>query len=101
MWSCPNTLPQDFTLFVLMKETDNRIWKQKLDWIAAHGGMAFLNTHSRLYAVQWRHPGTRNVPVGVFPEFLEYVQEKYRGKYWSALPQETARVFRQQVVGRR
>ncbi len=29
----PYTLPQDFALFVLMKETNIHIWKQKLDWI--------------------------------------------------------------------
>ena len=41
----PYTLPQDFTLFILMKEKNIDIWKQKLDWIAENGGMALVNTH--------------------------------------------------------
>ena len=41
----PYTLPQDSTLFLLLKEKTNEIWKTKLDWIAQHGGMALLDTH--------------------------------------------------------
>ena len=32
-------------LFILMKEKNIDIWKQKLDWISEHSGMALLNTH--------------------------------------------------------
>ena len=32
-------------LFILMREKNIDIWKQKLDWIAKHGGMALVNTH--------------------------------------------------------
>ena len=32
-------------LFILMKEKNINIWKQKLDWIAEHGVMALMNTH--------------------------------------------------------
>ena len=41
----PYTLPQDFTLFVLMKEENIDIWKKKSDWIVENGGMALLITH--------------------------------------------------------
>ena len=41
----PYTLPQDFTLFVLMQERNIDIWKKKLDWIADNGGMALLIAH--------------------------------------------------------
>jgi hypothetical protein len=34
----PYTLPQDFTLFILMREADIGIWKRKLAWIAEKGG---------------------------------------------------------------
>ena len=33
----PYTLPQDFTLYVLMREKDTVLWKRKLDWIAKKG----------------------------------------------------------------
>ena len=41
----PYTLVQDFTLFIVLREGNIDIWKQKLDWVAEHGGMALLNTH--------------------------------------------------------
>src|SRR6266576_5197125 len=36
----PYTLPQDFTLFLLLREDSPEIWCRKLDWLAGHGGMA-------------------------------------------------------------
>src|SRR4030042_495705 len=41
----PYTLPQDFTLFVIMNEKKIDLWKKKLDWIVKNGGMALLITH--------------------------------------------------------
>ena len=41
----PYTLPQDSTLFLVLREPNPQIWLSKLDWIAEHGGMALLNVH--------------------------------------------------------
>src|SRR5207248_9131961 len=41
----PYTLPQDFTLFLLLREQTPDVWLQKVDWIARHGGMALVNVH--------------------------------------------------------
>src|SRR5882762_8479238 len=41
----PYTLPQDSTLFLVLREKGNDVWKRKLDWVAAHGGMAFVIVH--------------------------------------------------------
>ena len=41
----PYTLDQDFTLFILMKETTPQIWIDKLNWIAKNGGMALVIIH--------------------------------------------------------
>ena len=41
----PYTLAQDHCLFVMLQEKDISIWKKKLDWIAAKGGMVLLNSH--------------------------------------------------------
>ena len=38
----PYTLPQDSTLFLVLRETTPEIWMRKLDWIAEHGGMALV-----------------------------------------------------------
>ncbi|HLL68094.1 MAG TPA: hypothetical protein VK453_20610 [Micromonosporaceae bacterium] len=41
----PITLPQDHTLFVILRQTDARIWISKAEKIRAAGGMALLITH--------------------------------------------------------
>ena len=41
----PYTLPQDFTLFVILKQESIDLWKKKLDWVASKGGMCLLITH--------------------------------------------------------
>ena len=47
----PYTLPQDHGLFVVLQESDNSIWKQKLAWIVSNGGMAALKTHPDVHAL--------------------------------------------------
>ena len=32
-------------LVILLQEKNIDIWKQQLDWISEHSGMALLNTH--------------------------------------------------------
>ena len=34
----PYTMPQDFTLYVILREKNNEIWKRKLEWIATQRG---------------------------------------------------------------
>lgn len=90
----PYTLPQDFTLFVIMKETTIDIWKRKLDWIAERGGMALLITHPDYMN---SHPGGRTIgkyPMELYRSLLQYVQSTYRGQYWNPLPKEIARFWR-------
>jgi hypothetical protein len=41
----PYTLPQDFTLFILMRQRKIDTCKRKLDWIAENGKMALLLVH--------------------------------------------------------
>ena len=90
----PYTLPQDFTLFVLMRQRDIRVWKQKLDWIAEKGGLALLITHPDYMNGR---PGTGTVeeyPVEFYREFLAYAKQRYEGQYWHALPKELARFWK-------
>lgn len=89
----PYTLPQDFTLFVLMKEKDIEIWKRKLDWIVKCGGMALLNTHPDYMNFDGKKGGMDEYPVGHYVEFLEYIKRKYEGIYWHILPREIARFW--------
>src|SRR5688572_24860914 len=41
----PYTLPQDSTLFLVLRESSPDIWLKKVDWIAANGGMVLVNVH--------------------------------------------------------
>ena len=41
----PYTLPQDSTMFLIFRDEAIDVWKTKLDWLAANGGMALLNVH--------------------------------------------------------
>jgi hypothetical protein len=94
----PYTLPQDFTLFVLLKERDNLIWKKKLDWIVGKGGMALLNTHPDYMNFSKGRCKLEEYPSGLYEEFLDYVKGKYGGEYWQPLPREMARFWKEQMV---
>ena len=78
----PYTLPQDFTLYIIMKERNINIWKKKLDWIAENGGMALVNTHPDYMNFSGGKPGREEYPVGYYAEFLEYVKNEYKNQYW-------------------
>ncbi len=88
----PYTLVQDFTLFVILRERTIDTWKQKLDWIVKRGGMVLLNTHPD-YMCFSGDQQRDEFPVSYYEEFLSYVQEKYEGQFWSALPREVARYY--------
>jgi hypothetical protein len=89
----PYTLPQDSTLFVLLRERTNQIWKNKLSWIAKHGGMALLNVHPD-YACVGKSPGRYEYPIELYRDFLEHARRVYADDYWHALPREVATFFR-------
>jgi hypothetical protein len=87
----PYTLPQDFTLYIILREKTIDIMKKKLDWIVKNKGMALFNTHP-----DYMDFGTskrmryQEYPVSLYKEFLMHVQSAYAGKYWMALPHEVA-----------
>jgi glycosyltransferase involved in cell wall biosynthesis len=88
----PYTLPQDFTLFVVLREPNIDIWKKKLDWVAACGGMALLNTHPDYMCFDGQTKKDE-FPSAFYEEFLTYAKEKYSGAYWSTTPCEVARFY--------
>lgn len=92
----PYTLPQDSTLFLLLKETTIDVWTKKLDWVATHGGMVLLVTHPDYMCFDGKST-KREFPVRYYEEFLSYVRDKYEGLFWSALPREVASFYRKHV----
>ncbi len=89
----PYTLPQDHTLFVVMQEKTIRIWKEKLNWLAEKGGMALLITHPDYMCFQGDSEHFGRYPARLYAEFLDYVNSRYQGKYWYALPSKVVRFW--------
>ncbi len=86
----PYTLPQDSTLFLVLRETTPEIWMRKLDWVAQHGGMVLLDAHPDYMAFNGSRQTTTEYPAALYREFLTYVRTRYAGEYWHALPKEVA-----------
>jgi hypothetical protein len=89
----PYTLPQDFTLFVILKEKNIDIWKQKLDWIAARGGMAMLNTHPDYMNFNDKKLRLGEYSAKYYADFLEYASNKYKSQIWHSLPKDLIRFY--------
>lgn len=92
------TLPQDSTLFLLLRETTPRIWKQKLDWIRQHGGLALVNIHPDY--IGFAEPGLSSefYPASLIGEFMKYVNESYGGMFWNPLARELAQWYRDGIA---
>ena len=90
----PYTLDQDFTLFILLKNTSYKIWIEKLNWIAANGGMALINVHPDYLNFE-NKTELEEYPVRYYSDFLEFIKKTYEGKYWNALPREIATFFKE------
>jgi hypothetical protein len=86
----PYTLVQDFTLFILMKESNIKIWTEKVDWIANHGGMVLVNVHPDYISFVEYNNVIDEFPVKLYADLLNYIKEKYNNLYWGALPREIA-----------
>ena len=96
----PYTLPQDHSLYIIFKHTDNRIWKEKLDWIAEKGGMALVDAHPDYMNFDGGKCALEQYPVAYYSGFLEYVQERYQGRYWQTLAKDVAAFWAAQSFSR-
>jgi len=88
------TLPQDFTLFVILQEKNIDTWKRKLDWIVSKGGMALMLIHPDYTSPGGSPPEAEEYPINYYREFLEYVKCKYEGEYYHVLPRELASMWK-------
>jgi glycosyltransferase involved in cell wall biosynthesis/peptidoglycan/xylan/chitin deacetylase (PgdA/CDA1 family) len=88
----PYTLVQDFTLFVVLREQNIDIWKDKLDWIAKRGGMALINTHPD-YMSFGNEMARDEYSSSRYEEILRYIRSQYDDQYWAALPLEVSRYY--------
>lgn len=86
----PYTLPQDFTLYILLKERGIDIWKKKVAWVAEQGGMVLLNVHPDYMNFSGKKNGLEEYPAAYYKEFLEFIKKEYHNRYWHVLPKEMA-----------
>lgn len=93
----PYTLPQDHTLFIILREKNNSIWKKKLDWIAANGGMVFLNTHPDYMNFSNSACLSGEYPFEYYLDFLDFIKTRYSGQFWHALPREIASYWQDNI----
>lgn len=90
----PYTLTQDSTLFVVLRENSNAIWKEKLEWIKSRGGMALMNVHPDYMAFgNERAAADDEYDVGHYADFLAWVRDQHSEQYWHCLPREVADFF--------
>ena len=86
----PYTLPQDFTLFVMLQHNDIQVWADKLEWIAQNGGMALVITHPDYMNWDRSKGNFEQYPIELYESFLQHIRRYYAGQYWPALPHQVA-----------
>lgn len=86
----PYTLPQDSTLFLLLGETTPAIWRDKLDWIAAHGGMALVNVHPDYLRFPDEPVRPATYPSEHYRALLDHLRHRHAGQYWNPTPAQLA-----------
>jgi hypothetical protein len=80
MVELPLTMPQDHTLYEILRHQDLRLWNDKVDWLEAAGGLVLINVHPdyMMTSERLRH----------YEAFL--VSMKERAGMWHALPKDVA-----------
>lgn len=87
----PYTLPQDFTLFILMQEKDESVWENKLDWLVQNGGMALIITHPDYMNFDAESKSAIDqYPADQYRRFLQFIKNTYTDRYWHVLPAQLA-----------
>ncbi len=90
----PYTLPQDSTLFLVLKEKSPAIWLRKLDWIVANEGMVLLITHPDYISFNGGPASRFEFPLEHYQSLLRSITERYGRSFWHGLPRDLVRCFR-------
>jgi hypothetical protein len=86
----PVTLPQDHTLFVILRHPDETLWVQKAELLRAAGGMALIDSHPD-YLVD-------ELVSRAYGRFLEHVSDA--DDAWRALPRDVSAWWRRRAASR-
>ncbi|RJQ58012.1 MAG: hypothetical protein C4517_16020, partial [Stygiobacter sp.] len=82
----PYTLPQDHTMFYVLKQKNISIWKNKADWVAKNRGVILALTHPD-YLREKKH-------LNMYEELLKYLNTIDCA--WYCLPSELASWWKKQ-----
>jgi len=93
----PYTLPQDSTLFLLLREQGPEIWLRKLDTIAKCGGLALVNIHPDYIDFESSKPSNHHYPASHVECLFKYLMKNYQGQFWNPLPKDLAEWYRGSV----
>lgn len=92
------TLPQDSTLFLLLREKTTGIWKRKLDWIARHGGLALVNIHPDYIDFSGNGVASSSCyPAALLKEFMNHIRLEHGDTFWNPVARDLALWFRDQA----
>jgi hypothetical protein len=86
----PTTLPQDHTLFAILRRVDATTWIDKTSFLREHGGMALMLVHPD-YVLDAE-------PLAVYREYLEAFADD--PTVWRALPREVSAWWRRRASSR-
>lgn len=84
----PLTLPQDHTLFVILREKDESAWIRKAEFLRARGGLAMMDTHPD-YLID-------KEIFGAYSRFLDYFSSDATA--WKALPRDVSAWWRRRAA---
>jgi hypothetical protein len=87
MVELPLTMPQDHTLFVILRHRDERAWVEKAEFLRARGGMALIDTHPDYL--------TDRVIFDAYRRLLERFADDPNA--WYALPREVSAWWRRRA----
>src|SRR5690606_37204961 len=69
----PYTFPQDSTWSLIVREGAIDIWKRRLDWMAAHGGMVLLDVHPDYPALDHGPMTISEFAPSIYRGLLKYI----------------------------
>ncbi len=80
-----------------MRESGIDIWKQKLQWIAEHGDMAFANVHMDYMDFSNGANTLEQYSVHMYIDLLNHLNAEYEGQFWNALPRDVAQFCKENL----
>ena len=84
----PVTVPQDHTVFVILRQADERLWVEKARYLRERGGMVLVLTHPDYMLDESR--------LSAYSRFLDEFARDATG--WRALPREVSAWWRRRAA---